>query len=108
MIKITILIPTAYNDKTPVAFSKLAKYTYDIEKLVSGCTIDGKVYGFSETDDGTAQNDDFIKVWVVGSCNELLSPMRAIACWIATDLNRESVYLEWHDVNVEFITPPEA
>ncbi len=105
MIKITILIPTTYNDKTPVAFRKIAKYIYDIEKLAGGCTVDGKVYGFFETGDETTQDDDLIKVWVVGGY-ELLDPVRAIAREIAIDLDQESVYLEWHEVNVEFIKSP--
>ncbi|KKL14405.1 hypothetical protein LCGC14_2515970, partial [marine sediment metagenome] len=99
-----ILIPVAYNDKTPVPFAKGAEYIYDIGELTGGVTIDGRVSGFYEAVDGTRQQDDLIKVWIVGE-HTLLQPMRAIAKWIATDLEQESVYLEWHDVNVEFVKP---
>ncbi len=107
MIKITILIPLAYNDKTPVAFSKIAKYIFDIEKLADGCTIDSKVKGYFRAGNGTVQEDDSIKVWVVCEL-AFLQPMRSIAKMIAADLEQESVYLEWHDVNVEFTEPLEA
>ncbi len=104
MIKITILIPTTYNDKMPVAFRKSAGYIYDIEKLADGCTIDGRVNGFFTAADGANRQDDLIKVWIAGE-KKLLTPMRCIARRIAADLQQESVYLEWHEVNVEFIKP---
>ncbi len=104
MIKITILIPTAYNDKTPVSLDKIAEYVDNIGKLAGGCTIDGKVHGYWEADDEIYQDDDLVKVWIVCE-HTLLIPMRSIAKMIAADLEQESVYLEWHDVNVEFVKP---
>ncbi|KKL06555.1 hypothetical protein LCGC14_2594830, partial [marine sediment metagenome] len=56
MIKITVLIPRTYNDKTPVAFSEFAKYIYDIEELAGGCTIEGGIYGYFGADYGIIQD----------------------------------------------------
>ena len=104
MIKITILIPMAYNDKTSVSLGKIAEYLASITRLAGGFTT-SKSYGAFLLSDGKLQQDDLYEVWVVSE-HELLFPMRAIARRIAIDLQQESVYLEWHDVNVEFIKPP--
>ncbi len=107
MIKITILIPTAYNDKTPVEVGKIAQYLADTIKLAGGCTVDGRVNGSFLMDNGTLQQDNLYKIWVVCE-HTLLQPIRAITRRIASDLQQESMYLEWHDVNVEFIKPLEV
>ncbi len=105
MIKITILIPVTYNNKTPVPLSKIAEYFASTIKLAGGLTS-SRSYGSFLMDDGKLQQDDLYEVWIIGEY-ELLDPMRAIAKWIAVDLRQKSVYLEWHDVNVEFTEPPE-
>ncbi len=107
MIKITILIPVTYNDKIPVSLEKLGEYVHNIEKIAHGCTVDGKVHGSFIDDNEVYQDDDLIKVWVVCEYT-LLQPMRGIARRIAVELQQESVYLEWHEVDVEFIKPPRA
>ncbi len=105
MIKITILIPLEHNDKTSVLPTEIAEYVHDIEKLAGGCTIDSQSVGSYVMDSGAFQQDRLFSVWVIGE-HTLRQPMRAIAQRIATELRQESVYLEWHDVNVEFAKPP--
>ncbi len=105
MIKITILIPVTYNDKIPVSLKKLGEYVHNIEKIAHGCTVDGKVHGSFIDDNEVYSDNELIKVWIIGG-DKLLNPIRDIARRIAIDLRQESVYLEWHDVNVEFIEPP--
>lgn len=105
MIKCTILIPTTYNDGRPVSAALLADFRRQVAGVCGGYTDAGLVTGARE---GLCNLpvvcERNIELWAV--CDEcLLDRLRFLAATIARELEQQSVHLEWHEVNVEFVKP---
>jgi len=104
MLKVTILLPTTYNDGLPVWESRIRCILNSLRELTGGYTIDGSVKGTYKMDDGPFATDDSIKVWVVVDC-ALFQRLREWAESVCVLLNQESLYFEYHETKVEFIRP---
>lgn len=106
MIKCTILIPTAYNDDRPVSVALLQGYRRKVAVLCGGYTDAGFVTGAWVEKNMPMQVERNIELWVV--CEPTLLPqLRVLAGQIARDLEQDSVYLEWHETNIEFVPSPQ-
>lgn len=102
MIKVTILIPTTFNNGKPAPSVVLDAFRNNLLEICGGFTYDGIATGSCENDSGGIHIDQCHKLWVV--CESTLLPqLRCLARQIARDLNQETVYLEWAETNVEFI-----
>jgi len=102
LIKCTLIVPVTYNDGTPVSTRKLKGYCYTVTELSGGCTI-SKTLGLFCMADGEYKSERGVAFSIV--CNlDRLQKLRDFAWRIACELNQESVYLDWQDINVEFVT----
>jgi len=104
MIKVTILVPTNYNDGRTVG-----QYYFDALDLWFASHFEGfakqnGLFGCYNMSDGNLAKDSLISYSVVCDPSELYN-LNRIAAKIATGLGQECIYLEWHDVNMELVKP---
>ena len=103
MIKCTILIPTTFNNGEPVSPALLDIYRRQLADLCGGYTDAGLVTGaWVNGSSYSAYSERNIELWVICELGKL-PQLREFASEIACDLKQKCVYLEWYEVNVEFI-----
>jgi hypothetical protein len=102
MIKVTILLPIRYNNGDMIPYNDIVKAKSRIADIKGGFTCDGEVTGEYRMDDGSTSTDVCERVFVV--CESALLPaLRDLASEFAGVFKQESIYFEWHQVNVEFV-----
>ena len=102
MIKITVLLPTCYNDLTQIPQSVLSNLILDLDDITDGHTFGGHVSGTYRMDNEDMVTDRCGVFWVV--CDmKLLPQLRDWAANCAKVLRQESIYFEVQQVQVEFI-----
>ena len=105
MIKCTILIPTTYNNGSPVSHQLLANFRRRLADIFGGYTDAGLVKGAWRSGVNCPMVvERNIELWVICDDRKLVE-LRQFAALMADNLDQESVYLEWHETNVEFIQP---
>lgn len=91
-MKFTTLIPTHYNDGTPVSQSELQDIQSEFWTRYGGATIEGIVHG-CWLDEGILYQDECLKI-VVSCDNEMLAEVEQHIIQIGKRLNQEAMYLE--------------
>ncbi len=102
--KCIILLPTAYNDGSPVPSSVLRDICKDIDRGFDGHSIVGHADGTYKMDDGAMVSDDSIIVLVVVNPDRV-DDLRILAARTARILKQASIYFEVTQAEVEFIRP---
>jgi hypothetical protein len=104
MIKATMLVPTHYNDGSHVGDGYHVNVGLWFINKFGGVTIQHGLRGKYRMADGTIADDELVAYTVV--CEQPgLYDLSKLAASIACGLQQESVYLDYHDCNVEFIKP---
>ena len=102
MIKCLMLLPTNYNDGSPVESGKLDSCLARLDSLIGGHTVDGLCEGVYRMADGSLARDTNVKIWAV--CAEgQISALRALCGDFAVELGQESIYFERTATTVEFV-----
>lgn len=102
MYKVTILLPTHYNDGKIVEDWKTENSLNDIARISGGYTLEDNIIGCFTMSDGTSKREVNRKIWVV--CDKLqVSKLRILAIHFADDFRQESIFFQVELVNVEFI-----
>jgi hypothetical protein len=105
--KVTILLPTHYNDGSVVEEYKLENALNRIADIGGGYTLDGVVCGaWRNPETGDIKKETMQKVWVVVN-DAMVAPIfafRRLAGEFATYFNQECIYFEVEDVDVQFIS----
>lgn len=91
-MKFTTLIPTHYNDGSPVSQRVLQDIQREFWTKYGGATVEGIVQGFW-LDAGTLYEDECLKI-VVSCDNERLSEVEQHIIQIGKRLGQEAMYLE--------------
>ena len=102
MLKITVLLPTKYNDGTEVNQDVHDVCLNSLAAICGGYTHDGRVYGKYRMDSGEMVSDICNRVWVVVDSSKL-SLLREWAESACRAFCQESLYFEYQQTNVEFI-----
>lgn len=101
MIKVTVLLPTYYNNGMLISSMTIDELLDKMDDITGGHTRQGYCDGAYRMHDGR-NYDRNIVVWVV--CNsDKLSALREWAFLAAQRLQQESIYFEYQQTNVEFI-----
>jgi hypothetical protein len=98
MIKATLIIPTVVWNNDYIA-SVVARLT----KMCGGCTKHSPSYGYWIDSNGNLIHEQITQVFVTCEDSYLCS-IKEIAKQVASDLNQDCVYLDWHECNMELIT----
>ena len=102
MLKITVLIPTKYNDGSPIGPGVLKLLLSGLREITGGYTLDCIVEGRYTMDDGSIATDYSQKLWVVVDSDKLPA-IREWAERVCICLKQESLYLEYQQTNVDFV-----
>jgi hypothetical protein len=107
MKKVTILLPTHYNDGSVVEEYKLENALNRIADIAGGYTLDGIITGcWRNPATGDIKRETMQKVWVVVD-NAMVAPIpafRQLARSFAVYFNQECIYFEVQDTDVSFIS----
>ena len=103
MKKVIFLLPTTFNDGSPISASMLKSIELEIFEQFGGWTILGEVAGsYRMTGSGQMQTDRLTQVWVAlpkERINELKSMVAKFGRW----LQQEAMYFEVTGSDVELI-----
>ena len=102
--KCLLLVPTRFNDGTPVPPDLLNGIMKDIDREFDGHSVDGYVDGAYKMADGTMAYDKSLKVWVAVRPDEV-DALRTLARRFAGRLKQETLWFEVTDAEVEFLPP---
>jgi hypothetical protein len=102
--KCIILLPTAYNDGSPIPSDVLRDIYKDIDREFDGHSIVGHVDGTYKMDDGSMVSDKSIMVLVVVKPDRV-DDLKVLAARTARVLKQESIYFEVTQAEVEFVRP---
>lgn len=102
MKKVTILIPTHYNDGRLIEEYKIENAFSAIASCVGGYTIDGTVEGCYRFEDGTPKREVSWKLWTVCGETEAIELRKAVHGMVAL-FQQECMYFEVQDTQVEFV-----
>lgn len=102
--KCTILLPTAYNDGTPIPASVLTDMQDRLYSRFGGYTVAGCVTGTYRMVDGTRASDESLEIWVAVP-PEQVCELRRQAAYFCGILRQESLYFEVAGGTVELIGP---
>jgi hypothetical protein len=102
--KCIILIPTSYNDGTPVPASVITGIRRTLDEAFDGHNADGVCDGSYRMSDGHFAQDRSLKIWVA-LLPDRVDELRKMAARFARMLKQESIYFEVTDAEVEFVQP---
>jgi hypothetical protein len=106
MKKVTILLPTHYNDGSIVEEYKLENALNRIADIAGGYTLDGIVIDCWQNPETcsprVAKRETMQKVWVVGT--HMTEQLHKLCQYFAVYFNQKCIYFEVGDVDVQFIT----
>ena len=103
MKKITILLPTHYNDGNIVEEYKIENALNRIADIAGGFTLDGIAIGcWQNPATCDIKRETMQKVWVVGT--HMTEQLHKLCQYFAVYFNQKRIYFEVGDVDVQFIT----
>jgi len=104
--KCVILVPTRYNDGTPVPESVIAGITREIDEVFDGHHVAGVGEGAYRMADGSMAYDPTLEIWVAVDPDRT-DEVKGLARKLARKLKQESIWFEVTNSTVEFIEPGE-
>jgi hypothetical protein len=102
MIKVTLLLPLADNNGKEFPKRDIDSILYLLRQIAGGFTSDGLTNGEYTMDNGDIACDVCKRVFVIVERDKLDS-LRSLAALAAKQLRQESIYIEYHETNVEFV-----
>ena len=102
MIKCLLLLPTNYNDGSPIDARTLQGCFNRLDTAIGGHTVDGTCEGVYRMDDGSYAKDVCLKVWACVEARDI-PRLRQLAGDFAIELGQESIYFEQTETRVEFV-----
>jgi hypothetical protein len=104
MKKCLFLIPTSYNDGSPVSSEAIMDVLEELFVKYGSFSQSGITEGLWETKDGTRVKDHSLTVWIVME-DEKVASLKEFVKKLAKLLKQEAIYFEVMDCDVEFIGP---
>jgi hypothetical protein len=105
MKKVTILLPTHYNDGSLVEEYKLENALNRIADIAGGYTLDGLVTGcWRDPETGNIKRETMQKVWVVTKKTGDQILLSNLAKKFAAYFDQQCIYFEVQDTDVQFIS----
>ncbi len=107
--KAIILLPTTFNDGSPVPPALMSRIFRELDAAFDGYSQGGLVHGSYRMADGTVVKDNSLMVWLIlpDEAREV-ARVRQLAAKFAAMLQQESLYLEVMDVDTDFVRPDEG
>lgn len=103
MKKVIFLLPTTFNDGSPIAASLLKSIELEIFEKFGGWTVLGEVAGtYRMTDSGQMQTDRLTQVWVALP-NERIGELKTMVAKFGRWLQQEAMYFEVTDSEVKLL-----
>jgi hypothetical protein len=100
------LIPTQYNDHTPIPESVISGIKRKIDEAFDGHRIAGVGDGAYRMADGTMQHEPTLEIWVAVAPDRI-DELRELAGEFARTLKQETIWFEVTNSQVEFVEPDE-
>ena len=104
--KCVILVPTRYNDGTPVPKSVIVAITREIDEAFDGHHVAGVGEGAYRMADGSMAYDPSLEIWVAVDPDQI-DELKGLASRLARKLKQESIWFEVTNSIVEFVEPSE-
>ena len=102
--KCIILVPTQYNDGTPVPESVIVGIKRKIDEAFDGHTVAGVVDGSFRMANGTMKYEPNLEIWIAVDPDRI-DEVRKLAGKLARTLKQESICFEVTNSQVEFVEP---
>lgn len=104
--KCVILVPTQYNDGTPVPENVIVGIIRKIDEAFDGHHVAGVGEGAYRMADGSMAYDPTLEIWVAVRPDQI-DQVRDLVQKLARTLKQESIWFEVTNSQVEFIEPGE-
>ena len=104
--KCVILVPTQYNDGTPVPERVIVGIKREIDEAFDGHRIAGVGKGAYRMADGSMAYEPTLEIWVAVRPDQI-DQVRDLARKLARKLKQESIWFEVMNSQVEFVEPSE-
>ena len=104
--KCVILVPTQYNDGTPVPGKVIVGIKREIDEAFDGHHVAGVGEGAYRMADGSMAYDPTLEIWVAVRSDQT-DQVRDLARKLARMLKQESIWFEITNSQVEFVEPSE-
>jgi hypothetical protein len=104
--KCVLLVPTRYNDGTPVPESVIVGIKREIDEAFDGHHVAGLGEGAYRMADGSMAYDPTLEIWVAVEPDQI-DEVRELARKLARTLKQESIWFEVTNSQVEFVEPSE-
>jgi hypothetical protein len=102
--KCVLLIPTQYNDGTPVSEKVIVGIKREIDEAFDGHHVAGVGEGAYRMADGSMAYDPSLEIWVAVRPDQI-DQVRSLAQKLARKLKQESIWFEVTNSQVEFVEP---
>jgi len=102
--KCLFLIPTSYNDGSPIQSRVILDVFEELFVVFGGVSQSGITEGLWKMGDGTRAKDRSLTVWIVME-NEKVPLLKELVKKFARLLRQAAIYFEVMDCDVEFIGP---
>ncbi len=102
MLKVTVLLPTCYNDCHPIPLEDIQTQLRKLRPISGGFTREGGCEGEYVMDNGYLAIDQTLKIWVVVDSSKL-NELREWAADCARVFEQESIYFEHKETCVDFV-----
>ena len=102
MLKVTILLPLADNYGMLFEETRFNGILDRLLEIAGGFTSDGQTTGGYTMDNFQVARDTCDRFFVMVE-RDKLDLLRDLASYAARELSQESIYLEYHETNVEFV-----
>ena len=104
MKKCLFLIPTSYNDGSPVPSEVMLDVLEELFVEFGPFSQNGITEGLWETKDGTRVKDHSLTIWIVME-EEKVASLKEFVKKLVKLLKQEAIFFEVMDCDVEFIGP---
>ncbi len=104
MKKCLFLIPTTYNDGSPVPSEQITNIFEELYIKFGGFSQGGITEGLWKMTDGTKVKDHSLTIWIVLT-EEKVDILKELVKKFCKILMQEAIYFEIMDCDVEFIGP---
>lgn len=104
--KCVILVPTKYNDGTPVPENVIVSIKRKIDEAFDGHHIAGVGEGSYRMADGSMAYDPSLEIWVAVDPDRI-DEVKGLVRKLARTLKQESIWFEVTNSKVEFVEPNE-